>query len=167
MPNLERNIATIIHEGTHQLAYNCGMQTRFADNPMWVSEGLAMFFESPDMSSPRGWRGIGRVNQVNLRRWRNYLPHRPEESLATLLADDMRFRNASTAEDAYGEGWALTYFLIKTKRKEYTAFMKRLSAGKPLATKSARERIDIFEESFGMTLTQADKALKTYMRRLR
>ena len=26
VPNLERNIATIIHEATHQLAYNCGMQ---------------------------------------------------------------------------------------------------------------------------------------------
>ena len=45
VPNWERNVATIIHEATHQLAYNTGMQTRFSDNPMWVSEGLATCFE--------------------------------------------------------------------------------------------------------------------------
>ena len=167
MPNLERNIATIIHEGTHQLAYNCGMQTRFADNPMWLSEGLAMFFESPDMSSPRGWRGIGRVNQVNLARWRRYLRRRPAESLATLLTDDMRVRNAATAEDAYGESWALTYFLIKTRRKEYTAYLKELSQGTPTVEKSPRERIDMFEKAFGTTLVKLDKAFVAYMRRQR
>ena len=167
MPNLERNIATIIHEGTHQLAYNCGMQTRFADNPMWVSEGLAMYFESPDTSGPRGWRGIGRVNQVNLARWNRYLRNRPAESLATLLADDMRFRNTSTAENAYGEAWAMTFFLIRTRDKEYTAYMKKLSEGKPQSELSARERIQAFEEAFDTTLVDLDKAFVAYMRRVR
>jgi Protein of unknown function (DUF1570) len=115
MPNWERNVATIIHEATHQLAYNCGLQTRFADNPMWVSEGLATFFESPDLRNPGKWRNIGRVNQVNLARWQRYVVQRPQESLMTLLADDTRYRNPASASDAYAEGWALTYFLIKTR----------------------------------------------------
>ena len=101
VPNWERNVATIIHEATHQLAYNCGLQKRFADNPMWVSEGLATFFESPDLRNPGRWRTIGRVNRVNLMRWRRYIVHRPEESLATLLADDTRYRNPASASDAY------------------------------------------------------------------
>jgi hypothetical protein len=167
MPNFERNIATIIHEATHQLAYNCGMQKRWADNPMWLSEGLAMFFESPDTSNPRGWRGIGRVNRVNLARWKNYLRRRPAESLATLLADDMRLRNPATMEDGYGESWALTYFLIKTKRKQYTDYLKRVSEGKPSTVLTPRERIEMFEQSFGMTLVALDKAFVTYMRRVR
>ena len=167
MPNFERNIATIIHEATHQLAYNCGMQKRWTDNPMWLSEGLAMFFESPDTSNPRGWRGIGRVNRVNLARWNRYQRRRPAESLATLLADDMRLRNPATMEDGYGEAWALTYFLIKTKRKQYTAYLKRVSDGKPSAELTPRERIEMFEESFDMTLVALDKAFVTYMRRIR
>ena len=114
VPNLERNVATIIHEATHQLAYNVGLQRRYADNPKWVSEGLAMFFEAPDFSNPRGWRTIGRVNQVNLERWKRYQANRPNESLVTLLSDDTRFLNAATATDAYGESWALTDFLLKT-----------------------------------------------------
>ncbi len=167
VPNLERNIATIIHEATHQLAYNVGMQQRFADNPMWVSEGLATYFEAPDFSNPRGWRTIGKVNQVNLARWKKYVANRPGQSLSTLLADDMRFRNASTATDAYAEGWALTYFLIKTKRDEYVEYLKQLSTGRPLAEKTPRERIESFELAFGDTLANLDKQFLTYMQRVR
>ncbi len=165
--NLERNVATIIHEATHQLAYNCGMQTRFADNPMWVSEGLATYFESPDISNPRKWRGIGRVNQINLARWRKYVPGRPDESLVTLLADDTRYRNSSTAINAYAEGWALTYFLIKTKRKEYVEYLRQLSASRPLESSSKRERIEMFEQAFGSSVAEIDRAMVTYLRRVR
>ncbi len=167
VPNLERNIATIIHEATHQLAYNCNMQTRFADNPMWVSEGLATFFESPELNNPSGWRSIGRVNQVNLARWRKYLPNRPQESLLTLLSDDTRYRSAATATSAYAEGWALTYFLIKTRRKEYVQYLQMLSEGKPLVEKTRRERVQMFEEAFDTTLAEIDKAFVAYMRRVK
>lgn len=167
VPDWERNVATIIHEATHQLAYNCGMQRRFADNPMWVSEGLAMFFEAPDRRNPRNWRAIGSVNQVNLRRWMQYFPRRTNDSLVTLLSDDMRYRSPSDATSAYAEGWALTYFLIKTKRKEYVKYLRLLSEGKYLAEKTKRQRIDEFEECFGMTLDQTNRAFLSYMRRLR
>ncbi len=167
MPNLERNIATIIHEATHQLAYNCGMQQRFADNPMWVSEGLAMYFEAPDFTNPRGWRSIGLPNRVNLARWKRYLPKRPEESLATLIADDSRLRSSNSAENAYAEAWALTYFLIKTRRKQYVAYLRRLSEGRPLATRSKRERVEMFEEAFETDLVTLDRAFVAYIQRLR
>ncbi|MEO1525038.1 MAG: DUF1570 domain-containing protein [Planctomycetota bacterium] len=167
MPNLERNVATIVHEATHQLAYNCGLQTRYADNPIWVSEGLAMYFESPDFSSVSKWRGIGRVNQVNLTRWRKYLPRRPSDSLATLIADDGRFQNAATVESAYGESWALTYFLLRTKRKEFVKYMRLLSEGKRLAEKTPRERIEMFESAFGDPLSKIDRSFVLYMNRVR
>ncbi len=93
VPNAERNVATIIHEATHQLAYNTGLQTRFADNPMWVSEGLAAFFEATNLANLNRWSGIGRVNTVKLSDFRKYVPNRPNESLATLLSDDSRFRS--------------------------------------------------------------------------
>ena len=166
-PNLERNVATIIHEATHQLAYNCGVQTRFADNPMWVSEGLAMYFESPDFKSASKWRAIGKVNQVNLERWRNYLPTRPRNSLATLLADDQRFRNGESATSAYAESWALTFFLLRTKRKEFVKYMRSLSEGKPMAEMTARERIEMFETAFDEPLESIDRTFVLYMNRVR
>nr|WP_283431312.1 DUF1570 domain-containing protein [Neorhodopirellula lusitana] len=165
--NLERNIATIIHEATHQLAYNCGLQTRFADNPMWLSEGLAMFFESPDLSNPRGWRGVGRVNRVNLNRWKRYLPSRPGDSLATLVADDARFQSSATAEAAYGESWALTYFLIRTMKREYIDYLERLRQTQPLQQYTQRERIEMFETAMKMPLAKVDEKFLAYMRRVR
>ena len=46
-PQAERTVATLIHEATHQMAFNCGLQTRYAAIPLWVSEGIAVFFETP------------------------------------------------------------------------------------------------------------------------
>ncbi|MCA9139788.1 MAG: DUF1570 domain-containing protein [Planctomycetales bacterium] len=166
-PDLERSVATIIHEATHQLAYNCGLQRRFADNPMWVSEGLAMFFESPDFKSASHWRAIGRVNQKNLERWHDYFPSRPANSLDSLICEDKRFRSSDTAEFAYGEGWALTYFLLKTRREQYVDYLRALSSGKPMAELTPRERVSQFEKIFGDKLSDIDKAFIAYMRRVR
>jgi len=166
VPNAERNVATIIHEATHQLAYNTGLQTRFADNPMWVSEGLAVFFESPNFANPNGWKGVGRVNNVNLARFRKYQQNRPQDSLITLLSDDSRFRNASTAPDAYSEAWAMTYFLIRTKRKEYFQYMRELSACKPLVERDRRERIEMFQRIFDTELATLDRQFQAYMARV-
>lgn len=166
VPNAERNIATIIHEATHQLAYNTGVQTRFADNPMWVSEGLAVFFESPNFATPSGWRGIGRVNQLNLARFRKYAPSRPPDSLVTLLSDDTRFREASTAEAAYAEAWALTYFLLRTRKKQYVEYLRELSRGEPLIERGRRERIEMFERIFETDLATLDRQFMTYMARV-
>lgn len=166
VPNAERNVATIIHEATHQLAYNTGLQTRFADNPMWLSEGLAVFFESPNFANPSGWKGVGRVNAVNLARFRKFQHSRPHDSLVTLLSDDSRFRNEATATDAYAEAWAMTYFLIRTKRKEYFQYMKELGECKPLVQRDRRERIEMFQRIFDTDLPTLDRQFQLYMARV-
>lgn len=38
----------ISHEMAHQLAFDCGLQTRGVMYPVWIGEGLATNFESPD-----------------------------------------------------------------------------------------------------------------------
>ncbi|WP_153557346.1 DUF1570 domain-containing protein [Roseimaritima sediminicola] len=167
MPNAERNVATIIHEAMHQLAYNSGLQRRFADNPLWVSEGLAVFFEAPDFSTPRGWRTIGRVNTVNLRRFQKFLPSRPADSLTTLIRDDARFRSADTATAAYSEAWALNYFLLKTRRKEYVEYLQQLSRGEPLEQCGPRERLQMFEAAMGTDLASLEKEFLPFITRLR
>ena len=41
------NADTIIHEATHQTAYNVGIHKRFTAAPRWMIEGLATMFEAP------------------------------------------------------------------------------------------------------------------------
>ena len=119
-------VATVIHEATHQIAFNCGLQTRFADIPLWVSEGVAVYFEAPDFSNSKGWRTIGEVNRPRLGAFRQYAGRRTNGSLRSLIADDKRFRDPRQAADAYAEAWALNYFLIRQKPKEYAAYLQEL-----------------------------------------
>ena len=86
-------VATIVHEATHQIAFNCGLQTRLSDIPLWLCEGMAVYFEAPDLASSRGWRGIGRVNYPRLTTFRRNQPTWRRDTLVTMLADNQRFRD--------------------------------------------------------------------------
>ena len=163
-PNAQSTVATIVHEATHQIAFNCGLHTRLSDCPLWFSEGIAVFFETPDLNSARGWRGIGAVNEPRLERFRRYLAGRPADSLETLIRDDKRFRDPKRNLDAYAEAWALTYFLIRQHPKEYVAYLAMLSRKKPLIYDTPDQRIDQFRQIFG-DLKQLDAEFVRYFTR--
>jgi hypothetical protein len=151
-PEAERTVATIIHEATHQIAFNCGLQTRLADIPVWLSEGSAMYFETPDLGSSKGWRTIGAVNRGRLADFRNYLRKpRPADSLVTLVSSDERLRDRDPQRktDAYAEAWALNYFLIRQRPKQYMVYIKLLSEKEPLIWDDAASRLGEFQKAFG------------------
>jgi hypothetical protein len=163
-PAAERTVATIIHEATHQLAYNSGLEARFADNPFWVSEGIAIYFETPDLQSSKGWRSIGGVNRHNLFNFRKTLRDRPEDSLTTLLSDDKRFRDPATAADAYAEAWALNYFLLRTREAKYIDYVKELAKQPQLVEEGAEFRLAMFKKHFGSDLGELNTEFLRYMR---
>jgi hypothetical protein len=142
-------VATIVHEATHQIAFNCGLQTRYADNPVWLAEGLAMFCETPDLFSNRSWSGIGRVNYDRWDLYRNNANNDKVMPLQSLIVNDDRFRNSRTAVDAYAEAWAWTYFLATWHTDEFVAYMKDI-ANKPLLTSDDKKsRLADFTKHFG------------------
>lgn len=144
-----RSVATIVHEAVHQIAFNCGMHQRLSDCPLWFSEGVAIYFETPDLNSAKGWRGIGAINQPRLARWREYLRGRPADSLRTLIATDERFRDPKAALDAYAEAWALTYYLLKSRPDKYLEYVRLLSRKPPLVEDGPEKRIEQFQAIFG------------------
>ena len=156
-PQAERQIATILHEACHQIAFNTGLQTRLGDYPLWLSEGIATFFESADTRSSTGWAGTGKVNAYNLEQLRFYGRTRPADSLISLLTQDDRFRQGDTSAAAYGEGWGLTFFLIKKKPKEFANYLKKLKARPPGNPSDSKQRLDDFRASFGNDLDKLDK----------
>ncbi len=168
-PEAERTVATIIHEATHQIAFNCGLQTRYADIPLWVSEGIAVYFETPDLGSSRGWSNIGAVNRMRLSAFRDYLPRRPPQSLETLVADDTRFRDPRRANDAYGEAWAFNYFLLheKQRRQQYHAYLAMLSKKGPLIWDDREARLEAFKQAFGPDLREIDAEFLRHMSKVR
>src|SRR5262245_33444101 len=142
-------VATIVHEATHQIAFNCGLQTRYADIPLWLCEGMAVYFEAPDLESARGWTGIGKVNYPRLETFRNNQPRWTSESLQAMLADDRRFRDSRGAGDAYADAWALNYYLIKHEPKAYAAYLKLQAEKRPLVDDTPEKRLAEFRQCFG------------------
>lgn len=166
-PAAERTVATIVHEATHQLAYNSGLQTRLAGNPMWVSEGIAVYFETPDLDNARGWRSIGAMNRLHWNRFRESLERRPADALRDLLTKDALFRDPKTSSDVYAGAWALNYYLLKVRSAQYVKLLRELAQLAPLAEVSPEERVAQFERAMGEKLEQTDEAFLRYMRRLK
>lgn len=162
------NLITVVHEATHQIAFNSGLHTRYADNPMWVTEGMAMYFESPDLQSTSGWRTAGRLHPGRWQQFQDYVRHRrPPGSLATLLTSEDRFRDPDALADAYAESWALTYYLIQERRREYAAYLQRLARKPRLKWDSPQQREEDFRAAFGDDLAGLERDFLNYINRLR
>ena len=161
------NVATVVHEATHQIAFNSGMHTRLADNPVWLTEGMAMYFETPDLTSRTGWKTVGALNTLRSRQFHEYLKTRGDDSLRTLIQDDKRVTAADTYGQAYAEAWALTYFLVRTKKTEYVEYLKTLAKKPRLTWDTPESRQAEFRAAFGDDLAKLDAEFVRYMRRMK
>jgi len=158
------NIATVVHEATHQLAYNCGLHVRQADTPLWFAEGLAMFFEPLDLKSRTGWQGIGKPNPFRTGRFREYITkRRSERSLDTLILNDDRFLEPDSTGDAYAEAWALTWFLLREHREGFVNYVRRIAAKRILVAVTPQDRLQDFRESFGKTPNELEREFLRYV----
>jgi hypothetical protein len=163
LPDAAPLVSTLVHEATHQMAFNCGLHARLAPVPVWVSEGVATFFETPDLRSRSGWRGIGTVNRHRLERFRR--TYRPGE-LEALVGTDDRFRDPATAPDAYAAAWALTWFLISTKHDPFVRYLGAMAGKTPFAADTPAQRLEDFAAAFAAAPADLEPALERHMARL-
>jgi hypothetical protein len=147
--NWRQNAGVLIHEATHQTAFNTGVHSRYCPPPLWLAEGLAMLFEAPGVYDSHSFtRLVDRVNRDRLRAFRQgpALHHRPEV-LASLVASDDLFHANPMA--AYAEAWALSFFLVETEPQKYVEILKRTAARPPFQNYTATERTADFTAVFG------------------
>ena len=131
-----------------------------------MTEGMAMYFETPDLSSRRGWTTIGRVNSARLAQYMDYVKKRKQQtSIAEIVRDNKRFVNAETALDAYAESWAVTHYLIKSKNREYAKYVAEIAAKPRLQWDSAEQHVEEFEKAFG-NIDELDKQVQAMARQL-
>lgn len=160
-------VATLIHEATHQLSYNSGLQRRYIDNPLWLSEGIAVFFETPDLSSSKGWRTVGALNENRLRQFREYLPERTPASLTSIITSDKRMRDPQEAPKAYAESWALTYYLLKKEPKAFVQYLSDIRNREPLQYDTPTERMQRFRKHFGQDTKALDQDFVRFIEKIR
>jgi len=157
-------VSTLVHEATHQMAFNAGLHRRLAPVPLWVSEGVATFFEAPDVASERGWKGIGTVNGPRLETF--LATHRAGDLEAIVLGDEP-FRRPDQAVDAYARAWALTFYLAQTRKAAFVTYLRAIARKEPLADDSPEQRLRDFTAAFGATPAAIEEPMMRHLARLR
>ncbi len=143
-----KTASVIIHEATHQTAFNTGAHSRYSQPPLWVAEGLATMFEAPGVYDSRHYTlRSDRINQGRLRTFRKLVPHHKPELVASLVVSDSLFRTNPAA--AYAEAWALTFFLVETQPRKYMKYLALTANRPPFTEYTAAERTADFTSVFG------------------
>ncbi|MBL8811445.1 MAG: DUF1570 domain-containing protein [Planctomycetaceae bacterium] len=160
-------LATIVHEAVHQLAFNTGLQVRMADNPVWFSEGLATYFEQVAVKSPQLWTKPGLVNARHHAEFVRTANASLSIPLETLLSSEDTFLDSTTVATAYAESWALVYYLQKENKEGFGVYMNSLSRLKPIQKVSPEMRLTIFKEAFGASPEEVAKKMIPVIKKLR
>jgi hypothetical protein len=140
----DASVEKTIHEATHLLAYNTGVQSRYHEYPFWFTEGLATNFET---ATPTGAFGpdvehTGRREQFESFRRGNQLLPLPR--FVTLTHVD----HEDHADVMYHEAYALFSYLYRHRRSELAAYIRAVPELRP-GRFSAAEHLAIFERHFG------------------
>jgi len=162
----QQTASTVVHEATHQVAFNTGIHSRFSPPPSWVAEGLATMFEvvgsgSAESDSPKGLAHPGWLRQFQ----QSVGPRLRPELLSELVAGDGGFE--ADPGRAYAAAWALTFYLSETQPRKYAEYLRRTAAHGPMERPTAAQRTADFTAVFGDDWRMLQARLLRFMEELR
>ncbi|QDS96985.1 DUF1570 domain-containing protein [Adhaeretor mobilis] len=159
------NAETIIHEATHQTAYNTGVHQRFSEQPRWLVEGLAMMFEAPGVWGASSIKGIEtRLNQGRLQDFRNSIAGSTSDWIMRTVASDNEFSRSPGA--SYAAAWTLSFYLCETRPEEYSRYLDRVSRREQFTTYGSKQRVADFAAEFGNDFTLLDAQVQRFVSEL-
>ena len=139
------DVARVVHELAHQLAFNSGVMERGVAYPVWVAEGLADHFAGV-VSLCANRRSLLASDQraaVTAGRPRPRLPLRELVGLRSVPDDDPALANT-----IYDEAESLFGFLLTARRVALLAFLTRVAISGP-GIPTRRECEAQFDAAFG------------------
>ena len=160
------NADTIIHEATHQMAFNAGMHNRFGQSPLWVCEGLATMFEARGVWNGRVHQNqADRVNRIQLAAFRRYQPRRSSNAIAETVSSDRAFNKDTEA--AYADAWALSFFLSEQEPRKYVQYLSKTAAVKDFTLYPGPQRLKDFTDIFGGNFGLLEARMKRFIGELK
>jgi len=144
-----KNISVTIHEGAHQLSYNCGIHSSYFKTPMWLVEGLAVYFETPGQDQ---WRQPGLLHHNHIKTFKAKYLRKEHIALEKLITQDSLLNPSQGqhhTQNSYAAAWALFYYLVDQKHDAMFDYIFNLSLRISNKSYTARERRKDFEHFFG------------------
>lgn len=157
------NDATIIHEATHQTAFNTGVHNRFSPTPAWLVEGLGTMFEARGVWDWRHYPNRReRVNRLRLAQFRAHLAKgRSQGDFVNLLGSDRMFGASPAA--AYAESWAWVFFLTETYPRKFAQYVRRVAGRNDFEDYPQDKRISDFTAVFHTDLRMLEKHFMNFI----
>ena len=169
---VKQSIATIAHEGIHQILHNIGVQQRLSTWPMWISEGLPEYFAPTSTDKRLRWKGVGTVNDLRMYELEQFVKHGGGERENIVEQTVQAARLTSTG---YAAAWALTHFLARTKKEKFEDYLLEVSKIGPLEQIGAKntylQRLggggsELFARHFGADYRKLENQLIEHLKQL-
>ncbi len=141
------NVTVTQHEAAHHIHHNTGVFNRRVDRSSllsWHVEGLATMFEAPPGSTGSSF---GSLNHVRLKEFREFFGRgwQAMGDVRTWISNQRVWQGFPH----YSLGYAMHYYLLKTKRDNYFKYMRLVAARVEEDTKTAADLVKEFEDHFG------------------
>jgi len=165
----QANVATTLHEATHQLCHRSGLLRGHAGHPTWLVEGLALFFEDPEQWTTAG----SRVNAIDRDRIEDLQEALRRDRLISLPALLGRATSFFTLGErrvhlAYAESWALVRYLLKgpvpEHRTRFFKYLRRQGMIRPDEQRNEARRVGEFVEAFDQDLGTFERGWREFVR---
>ncbi|MGP1346708.1 MAG: DUF1570 domain-containing protein [Phycisphaerales bacterium] len=142
----ENSTAKAIHEAAHQLAFNCGLQSRRHVYPFWLTEGWATNFET---DSPHMAFGPDHDHEPRMASWSDVVDGRRWMDMRSFVRlTDLTTTDGEVASDLYAQAYAVFRHLHRTQRAALGAYFQDI-ADEPAGEISADRLEALFERRFG------------------
>ena len=169
---LQQSIATIAHEGAHQILHNVGVQQRLSLWPMWLSEGLAEYCAPTSTDTRLRWKGVGVVNDMRMFELEQYVKTNAAAAPSGELIDHTVLA-ARLTSTGYASAWSLVHYLAKNKRAEFAAYLRDVSQFGPFEEATeitppgiVRGNRDLFVKHFGDDFAGLENKLVLHLKKL-
>jgi hypothetical protein len=163
----QQNFATVLHEASHQTAFNTGIHSRWSPPPRWVAEGLGTMFEARGVADSRTYTSQqDRINQGRLADFKTLLlsKHKPQD-LVDMISSDRQFD--SNPISAYAQAWAFTFFLVEQMPREYARYLEKTASREAFTLYPSAQRLKDFTDVFGDNLALLDAHFLRFMSELK
>ncbi len=156
----DANIGTIMHEVSHQLAFNGGLLNREGDAGLWLVEGLACYCEATRKGE---WLGIGEPNPQRLANLARVLEAKGALiPLRELVRSDDWLRGQGPISRGllgYAQSWALVRMLIEEQPQAMRRYLALI-----YPRRTPEHRLTDFAQVFGSDLDRLEKHYRQYVR---
>ncbi len=169
---VKQAIATVAHEGVHQILHNIGVQQRLSRWPMWISEGLPEYFSATEVKRGR-WKGIGQPNDMRMYELSNYFKAKGgHDSEGRTVESTINANNLTST--GYASAWALTHYLAERRKLQFYTYLREMSQIGPLEGEGRMSlmqgkepaNLELFRKHFNDPMGALEGELVKHMRSL-